>query len=163
MNTKQKQKGFTLIELLVVIAIIGLLASVVLVALNGARFKARTAKRLADLNQLTKALELYYSDNNAYPPSSGGWGGYQTCWGTASTTGWIVGLVPQYVSQLPHDPNMQGCGSDTYIYSSNGTDYKLIDHNPEDMTDVMAKYPNLIDPTRPTWAYGFWTPGYAGN
>lgn len=60
--------GFTLVELLVVIAIIGLLASVILVAVNTSRIKARDAKRLTDLAQITKALEIYYSQNGTYPP-----------------------------------------------------------------------------------------------
>lgn len=59
--------GFTLIELLVVISIIGLLASIVLVALNSARQKSRDAKRLADVNQISKALDLFYSYCAAYP------------------------------------------------------------------------------------------------
>lgn len=54
-----KKNGFTLIELLVVITVIGLLASIVFVNLKGVRERARDARRVQDLAQLQKAVELY--------------------------------------------------------------------------------------------------------
>jgi prepilin-type N-terminal cleavage/methylation domain-containing protein len=56
------KKGFTLIELLVVVSIIGLLASIVVVSLGGAREQSRDAKRQADLRQIQTAQELCYND-----------------------------------------------------------------------------------------------------
>ncbi len=66
MNIKNKQ-AFTLIELLVVITIIGILASFSAVSLQGARGRARDAKRVSDIRQIQVALELYYNDYNEYP------------------------------------------------------------------------------------------------
>jgi len=66
----QNKKGFTLIELLVVIAIIGILSSIVLVSLGGAREKARDAKRQSDIRQIVSAQEMYYDSNEAYLTSA---------------------------------------------------------------------------------------------
>lgn len=66
LNTfSSKARGFTLIELLVVIAIIGILASIVLVSLNSARGKGRDAQRVANLQEMAKALSLVDPDTTA--------------------------------------------------------------------------------------------------
>lgn len=64
---KKSNGGFTLIELLVVISIIGLLSTVALTSLSGARKKARDSKRIAEIEQLQIALEIYYSSYGYYP------------------------------------------------------------------------------------------------
>jgi prepilin-type N-terminal cleavage/methylation domain-containing protein len=68
---KINKKGFTLIELLVVIAIIGLLSTLAVVSLNSARLKARDARRQSDLRQISTAMELYRTQTDSYPISSG--------------------------------------------------------------------------------------------
>jgi len=62
----KKEKGFTLIELLVVVAIIGTLSGLVLVAMGGARKKARDSVRKSDMRQVLSGQEMYYGDNEAY-------------------------------------------------------------------------------------------------
>lgn len=93
----ERQKGFTLIELLVVIAIIALLASVILVSASAARARGRDGKRIADMNQFAKALELYFNDNYGYPTSS-------PATGVLLSTSNVSGMVPKYLTQMPVSP-----------------------------------------------------------
>ena len=62
--------GFTLIEMLVVIFIIGILVSLLLSNILGARQRAEDIDRKNDAQQMKKALRLYYNDNQAYPASA---------------------------------------------------------------------------------------------
>lgn len=165
---KKQQSGFTLIELLVVISIIGLLSSITLVALVSARQKARMVKRVADLAQVAKALELYYNDNNSYPDT--GWGGIAPWW--RSECAWTgneymqgnvqqsqvvwdetlnQGLVPKYMAKMASDPLMDKANTQRcFIYASNGYDYKLSDWglNLDATLEQINKYPTFKDPVR---------------
>ncbi len=114
--TTQK-KGFTLIELLVVIAIIGILSAIGLVSLNGAREKARDAKRKSDLTQIQTALALYYDDQTpaTYPTQAAA---AEAVSGSALATG----LVPNYINALPQTPSGGG-STNSYWYISNSASF----------------------------------------
>lgn len=167
-----RSRGFTLIELLVVISIIGLLSSVILSSVNTARTRGKDARRLSDLKQVQLALELYFSENGAYPVT-GGWTSQCPGWGGVTASNVIPGLTPAYMSSFPADPDMSTADNTCcYIYYSNGTDYKLLDHNCPAIS--YTRYPALVDPTRDSgtntctvdgtgiWAWAVYTPGACG-
>ncbi len=116
-----KKQGFTLIELLVVIAIIGLLSTLAVVALGSARQKARDAKRLSDLKQIQTALELYFTDQNAYPTGSAldlG-SGNAAC---LNASGWqAAGCSNPYMGSVPTDP----LASQKYTYTAASNSYTV--------------------------------------
>jgi len=110
--------GFTLIELLVVISIIGILAALILVNFNAARERARDVQRKSDLDQIKKALRMYYNDNNSYPSTG------SLTWGNVfqSADGNMV-----YMKALPHDPSWKQADDPDYNYTQrdSGQDFCL--------------------------------------
>ena len=104
---RHRQSGFTLIELLVVIAIIGLLAGVVLLALNSARSEARDATRAADIRQVVTALEQYHIADGVYPTGTASVASVGT--GTnlddpLALNGGVESMIPNYIPFLPVSP-----------------------------------------------------------
>ncbi len=89
LSRKDGQSGFTLVELLVVIAIIGILATLVLLQLSGARAKARDTQKMAAVNQVRTAVEAYMDDNAGAPPVAATWAA-------------LCGILkPNYLSSCP--------------------------------------------------------------
>lgn len=142
--------GFTLVELLVVITIIGILATIGLVAFQSSQMRARDAQRKSDLEQISKSLELFYSDYGKYPPSSGGQ--IQACPyspsnGTGTSCAWGSGSFTDgkttYFQVLPRDP----ASNLRYYYrtvsnTSNNQAYQLFAYleNSQDSSIISTSY-----------------------
>ncbi|PJA39716.1 hypothetical protein CO180_00110 [candidate division WWE3 bacterium CG_4_9_14_3_um_filter_41_6] len=172
--THTVRTGFTLIELLVVIAVIGILATVVLVAIDPQQriSEAKDVGRKSDLSEIANALEAYYTKNRAYPYdiSQGGCGRYQTggtplsCDSVNDGDNWIPDLVSQgFLKSLPKDPinstfSTVWANGRAYFYISEnvggGTrgDYYILGTWLENPTDSKSLgYYDGIGVDRPKW------------
>ena len=64
------KRGFTLVELLIVIAIMGILTSITVSQFITAKKKANDVARKSDLNGISKALQMYFTDYGKMPAMS---------------------------------------------------------------------------------------------
>jgi len=109
---KNKKNGFTLIELIVSITIIAVLTVAGVLSYGGASKKARDSRRMADLEKIRIALELYRQGTGSSYPATG----------TLSTA-----LIPTYIQVIPIGPK-----AETYTYTRTGNYTYTIDATVED-------------------------------
>lgn len=108
-----KTRGFTLIELLVVVAIIAVLMTVGVIAYDDVKMKSRDTARVAEIKEIQKALESYFSENAGYPQCGSGW-----CTGSDFQTALNVLVTEGYISQIVQDP--LSAASYSYGYYTGG-------------------------------------------
>ena len=63
-EARKNENGFTLIELLIVIVILGVLAGIVVFAVNGINDRGEVAACKADMKTVEVAQEAFYAKNN---------------------------------------------------------------------------------------------------
>lgn len=97
----KNKNGFTLIELIVSVTIIAVLTVAGVVSYGGASKKARDSRRMADLEKIRIALELYrQGTGSSYPASL-----------SSLTTS-----NPPYIQSIPTGPKGENYG-DSYTHS----------------------------------------------
>lgn len=106
---KKSRSGFTVVELAVVIVVIGLLAALVVMSYRYIQKQARDDRRIADIANIQKAMELYYNDNGKYPsPTSGTGSVINSGWYSSGDSSWdvLAGKLTgsDAIDALPKDP-----------------------------------------------------------
>ena len=97
-----KRPGFTVIELIVVILIIGLLSLIAIVGMRNSQIGSRDAKRVAELHQMSQAVELFFNEHLALPTGASGWCTYVS----NPTYPQFINDIQPYMAQVPRDPKL---------------------------------------------------------
>jgi len=144
-RTLEDRKGFTLIELLIVIGVLGILAGIILVAVDPAKRlrQARDARRFSEVNGLLNAILNYTVDNKGTLPGGLGSAATGTAYilGTSTNTcdvgclassigsststciNFSTDLVDEYIAELPVDPLGTHATDTSIVYDADRTGY----------------------------------------
>lgn len=136
MNKLKSQRGFTMIEIVVVFTLIGLVGAYTMgSSYITARQRGRDAIRKADLNTISKQLELYLNDHGTYPANLTFDAAFVSDDGNTT-----------YMQILPQDPRADD--DSTYLYTTNPTQtsytlHALLERN--DDPDVLTSGLDFTD------------------
>ena len=108
------RRGFTLVELLVVIAIIGILVSLLLPAVQGAREAARITQCKNNIKQMALACRSHEAAHGHFPAGGKHWSG--AAWtgdadkgfGSDQPGGWHYNILPFMEQAALHDLPQDG-------------------------------------------------------
>ena len=140
----QAKTAFTLIELLVVVAVVGILASILLPALGGAKEKGRAILCLSNLRQVGLALHLYAGDHDDELPFNMGADGIRRTVRDETYLNWVNNVMtweldPDNTNKflltagglgpyLQHAPSVFRCPTDwtvSRVQRNAGWDYRV--------------------------------------
>ena len=138
--TKNSQKAFTLLEILLVIAAIGILAAIVIVAINPQRQleQVRQSARVSDSRTIQQAVEQYLIDTGSYPEVITDTA--QPVCNTGSLTASdsldpgdfcdgmvdLRSLIPMYLAAIPQNSSASGNDSGFSVYISSETGRSVV-------------------------------------
>ncbi|TSC99272.1 MAG: Uncharacterized protein Greene07144_1144 [Parcubacteria group bacterium Greene0714_4] len=122
----KNKKGFTLLEILLVVAAIGILASIVIVAINPGKQlgDTRNTQRQADVNTILNAVYQFAIDNNGTLPVAITTTATEICIaGTLIATCTGAGLIPlnelvlleKYLISIPIEPQKTSVNGVGYL------------------------------------------------
>ena len=107
-----RNAGFSLIEVIAVTIIIGVMATMLMPAIDGAGSKARNAKLKNDLATLDQAIATYKLEQGSIPAS-------------------LENLVPDYIAK---NKGFKDAKNDDFQYSVSGNNYTLTGSDAEGNT-----------------------------
>ena len=122
MPRKYTVAGFTLLEILLVVAAIGILAGIVIIAVNPGKQlgDTRNAQRRTDVNTILNAVYQYSIDNNGNLPTSITETPTEICMTDAESCSGFVDLSvltadEEYLTSIPIDPSAN-CSANGVCY-----------------------------------------------
>ncbi len=137
-----QKRGFTLLEVLLVVALVGILAAIVIIAINPQRQLGltRDVRRESDIMSIYNSLEQYRVRERSYP--EGVTGEYQElCSQNATDCSGLLDirddLTPDYIAQIPQSPGSTGNGSGYEIAIHPFNNRMSIRSNTAELRDVV--------------------------